>query len=99
MPTIVRKETRKRGIGGKIIKWLFIGFNLLMLIWLFSYWSEIGGKFGNLNEAEQSGAAVGTMLGTTVLMIIWGAGALILGLFVLLTRGKTVIVEERRIDD
>ncbi len=79
----------KRSFFGKIIKWTFIGFNILMLIWL------VGGvgsasreivKAGN--DAEQAGAAIGTGIGAIVIIFIWVAGATILGILTLLTRPK-----------
>ena len=79
----------KRGIFGKLFKWLFILFNLIMIIWLISYWSEIGNlveKSGS--EAERTGAAIGATLGTGLLFGIWAVVDIILGLFVLFTRPK-----------
>lgn len=46
------------------------------------------------SDAERAGGAVGATLGTGVLVFFWVAGAVILGLFALLTRGKTVVVTE-----
>jgi hypothetical protein len=40
-PIVVRREVRKRGFFGKVFKFLFVLFNVLMLIWLISYWSTV----------------------------------------------------------
>jgi uncharacterized membrane protein len=74
---------------GKIFKWLFIIFNILMLIWI------VGGV-NAANEvtraastaAEQAGASIGTGLGIAMLLGLWVFGDIILGLFVLFTRPK-----------
>lgn len=93
MPTIVRKEIRKRGFFGWVFLILFILFNLFMLAWM------IGGMSAATNtvvtgEAEQAGRAIGTALGAGIILFIWLAGAVILGLFALLTRGRKTIIEE-----
>jgi hypothetical protein len=46
------------------------------------------------SEAGRAGAAIGTALGASIIVVLWACGALILGLFVMFTRGKMVIVEE-----
>lgn len=93
MATIIRKETRKRGFFGWLFLILFILFNVLMLIWM------IGGmnaatSVATSSEAEQAGRAIGTAIGAGMILFIWVAGAIILGLFALLTRGRKTIIEE-----
>ncbi len=96
METIIRTETRKRGFIGKALKWAFILFNILMLILLVQYWAQVGEVIGaNSNEAHQAGAAVGGMIGTSMLLFFWVSGAIILGLFTLFSRGKKIIVEKK----
>lgn len=93
---MIRTETRKRGFFGHVFKWLFILFNIGMA-WAFIEGMSGAGEVYNTagSEAGRAGAAVGTALGATMLIVIWAGGALVLGLFVLFTRGKKVIVEER----
>jgi len=85
----VQLRKPKRGFFGKLIKWGFIGFNILMLVWLFSYMGSIG-EITNAtsSNAEKTGAAIGGAIGTGMLISVWGFGDIILGLFVLLTRPK-----------
>lgn len=46
-------------------------------------------------SAEEAGAAIGTVLGTGVIMMVWVMGDIIIGMFVLFTRRKKIIeVEE-----
>jgi len=60
-----------------------------MLWWLVA---TLGGAAevidGAQNEAEQTGAALGTGLGMMMILFVWGMGDLVLGLGVLLTRAK-----------
>jgi hypothetical protein len=93
---IIRRETRKRGFFGWIFKALFIIFNLVMLVWLISYWSTVGGMMNTAtSDAARTGGALGATLGTGVLALLWVAGAVVLGLFTMLTRGKLTVIEER----
>ena len=95
MATIVREEKRKRGIFGTLMWWVFIAYNVVMLIALFAGIKDAAQVSDNaISQAEKAGAAAGMMLGAGMVMTIWLVGALILGLIVALTRGKTVIVEK-----
>lgn len=94
MAQTIRTETRKRGFFGWIIKILFIAFNLLMLAWLFAG-LDIGseGIDATASEAERAGATIGATVAIGMILTFWVLGDIILGLLVLLTRGKKVIVE------
>jgi hypothetical protein len=95
--TVIQREVRKRGLFGRLFKWAFIGFNLLMAVWLIGYWVSIGEMSAGLtDEYEQAGAAIGATLGTGMIVGLWMAGAVILGLFVLLTRGQKILITEDR---
>lgn len=79
----------KRGIMGKLFKWVFILFNILMIIWLFSYFAQVGElSSAATSDAEKTGAAIGATMGTGMLLGIWVVGDIILGLLVLFTRPK-----------
>lgn len=81
----LKKPTRT--LFGKIIKYSFIAFNLLMLWWMIS---GLGGAAETMESADsaaaQAGAAIGTGLGAMFILAIWFAGDFILGLLVLFTR-------------
>ena len=94
---IVRKEVSDRTLFGKIVKWVFIVFNVLMLIIMAVSCSASGDAIANAGaeaeyaDAATAGATIGAGLLTGSLLFIWLAGAVILGLFVLLTRRKKTI--------
>jgi len=78
----------KRGIFGKLVIFLFWGFNLLMVAWIWGGTQSAVDSQAGLSGAEAAGAAIGTGIGVTLLIFIWLIGAVILGIMALLTRPK-----------
>jgi hypothetical protein len=79
----------KRGFFGKLFKWMLILFNILMVIWLFGYWAQIGDMTSDMtSDAERAGAAIGGTLGTGMILTTWVIGDIILGLATLLTKPR-----------
>lgn len=73
---------------GTIAIGAFALFNLWMLVSVVSVsmrWSEM--ERGLTNNYERAVHSIGVSLGMSHFMTQWGMGALILGLFVFLTRG------------
>lgn len=94
MPTVQREVSDRSGFG-KVIKWIFIAFNILMLIWIIAGMVGAGQVSETaVNDAERAGAAIGATLGIGMLLVLWAIGDLILGLFVLFTRRKKLITVE-----
>lgn len=93
MAKVIRKETRKRGFFGWTFRILFILFNIFMLLWLFSYWGSLS-EMNVASDAERAGAAIGGTIGSGMILTVWVFGDIILGLFVLFTRGRKTIIEE-----
>lgn len=94
MPT-VRREVSDRTIFGKIVKWLFILFNLFMIFALFRGCAATNEVIMNAqSEAERAGAGIGTALGIGALLMLWVMGDIIIGIVVLLTRRKKIIETE-----
>jgi hypothetical protein len=94
---VVRREVSDRTAFGKIVKWLFILFNLFMAFALFKGCAAVSETVASSPQgsAEQAGAAIGATLGTGMLMMFWVMGDIIIGMFVLFTRRKKIIeVEE-----
>lgn len=92
--TVVRTERRERSAIGKLVKWLFIGFNIFCAIWMTSGLSAVS-KIQTHSSAEQIGANIGATLGFAAIGSIWLFGAILLGILVLLSRGDTIIIEEK----
>lgn len=79
----------RRSLIGKIFKWGFIIFNLLMFIFTIKACGAASEVYTSSNdEFEQAGAAIGTTLGMGIMLTFWVLIDIILGLFVLFTRPK-----------
>jgi hypothetical protein len=76
---IVETHIRKRGLFGWIIVSLFWIFNAYMAVCF-------------LFDVAAPRTAFGHTVVGAALLFVWVAGAVILGLFALLTRGPTVVV-------
>lgn len=91
---IARTERRKRGFFGWFFLVVFLLFNGLMAVWLIAYWARVLPMTSAGSEGGRAGAAIGATIGTGVIISFWTCGAIVLGLFVLFTRGRKVIIEE-----
>ena len=80
----------QRSLFGKIIKWTFIGYNVLMLFWFISGLNVASdGITNSASDAEKAGATIGSGIGIMLIIFVWTAGTVILGIFTLLTRAKS----------
>lgn len=79
----------KRGFFGKLIKWSFVAFNIIMALWIFGGIQNASEGMVGMSEAEQAGATIGTGIGVALLLVVWVIGDIILGLLVLFTRPKS----------
>jgi len=80
----------KRGLLGKLIKWTFILFNILMVFLWFSYTGHVADTIQTTtSSAEEAGTLIGGTVGVGLIFAIWFFGDFILGIFVFLTRPKT----------
>jgi hypothetical protein len=95
MASVTKIEKRQRSFVGQFFYLLFIGFNLLMLVWLVSGFINISGIPAD-TDLERAGRAIGAAIGIGVILTIWVIGAMLLGIVVIVTRGEKVIVEETR---
>jgi hypothetical protein len=91
--SIVRREKYERTAFGKLIKWGFIAFNVLMIIWIVSGLSAISNMQVH-STAERAGQVIGSAIGISWLLTLWAAGDIILGILVAFTRGDKIITEE-----
>ena len=84
----------KRSIPGHISRVLFWGFNLLMVAWIIGGFNSATDGMEKMSDAEAAGAAIGTGIGMTMLVILWVLGDIILGLFYFFTRPTRQLVKK-----
>lgn len=85
----VQLRKPQRSFFGKLLKWTFILFNILMIFWLVGGVGEATKGMDAMNEAQRAGTAIGTGIGAAMIIGLWVFGDIVLGLFVLLTRPKS----------
>ncbi|UUE36569.1 zinc ribbon domain-containing protein [Pectobacterium aroidearum] len=79
----------RRSFFGKLVKWIFILFNIFMIYSVFVGLGGSGDVIQNAgSDAERAGATIGTGIGLFLLGTIWVIGDIIIGMFVFLTRPK-----------
>jgi len=84
-------ERRKRGVIGWVFLVLFWLFNIFMLISVIGGLANVSSYNDAASTAERAGASIGTAIGLSMLMGMWLAGAVVLGLCALLTQGPKII--------
>ena len=87
-------EKRKRGIFGWVFLIVFFGWNAFMLLMLFVMVNAANEMPTAGTEAGRAGAATGVALSIGGLLFVWLVGAVITGLFAMLTRGSKTIVKK-----
>ena len=80
----------KRSVAGHIARVLFWGFNIFMVIWMWSGLDATVGEEGTLGTAE----SIGVGIGVTMLLIFWVLGDIILGAFYFFTRPTRQFVKK-----
>src|ERR1017187_248752 len=88
------KEVRGRpGFFGIICRVLFWGWQALMVFWFLQYTYAVAPLMNSAaTQAEKTGTAIGVALSWGMIVFFWLAGSVILGLFVLFTRGPKMLV-------
>lgn len=87
-------ERRKRGFFGWLFLLIFLGWNIIMVIWIFAYGNTINDSMSTAtSDAARAGAQIGAGIGIFMILIVWAVGAIVTGLLALLTRGSKTIVK------
>lgn len=90
-------ERRRRGFFGWIFLIAFWLFNAFMAYAFFGGMNRAGEQMdAATSSAARAGTAIGTMIGGSMVLFWWLAGFVILGGFVLLTRGRKVTITRTR---
>lgn len=88
----VSVEKRHRGPFGWAIAILFWGFNAIMVAGLWAFATRMSAGPAATSHAEHVGAVIGGTIAFSAILWIWALGDFVLGVAMLLTRGKKVTV-------
>ena len=83
-----------RSAFGRFCKWLFIGFNLLMLALLLANCAVVIPYVGSEDPDVAMGAGLFGALLAFGIWTVWPLGALVLGILSLVTRGQRLTLEQ-----
>lgn len=86
-------EKRRRGFFGYVFLCLFWIFNAFMAFAFLKGLGDASTMLQGMSGPEKTGGEIGMVMGATVILGMWGMGAVILGLFCILTRGKREWIE------
>lgn len=95
MSRVIWIETRECGLLGRFFKRLLVVFNFLMIVWLASRFLQVGGAVsGILSGVGSESIAIVSTISAGMLVGVWFVGNVVLGVFVLMTRGKKVMITD-----
>lgn len=86
-------EKRRRGFFGYAFLSLFWAYNIFMLYAFLTGLGDAGSQLKGMSGAEKTGGEIGMVMGATFVLGVWALGAVILGLFCILTRGQREWIE------
>lgn len=91
---IYYREVRgKVGFFGAVWRFLLVGWQILMLLWFWSYTASVTSLVeSQSSDAGSLGATIGMGISWAYILFVWVCGTIILGLFVLLTRPPRILV-------
>lgn len=99
MPKGFREVREKTGFFGTVFRMLFWSWQILMVIWLVNSMGnnpKLHAAVANPHGAYAAGTILGAGVALGAIFFFWLAGSVILGLFVILTRGPRTLIS---IDD
>lgn len=81
-----QRANRTRSFLGRLSLLVFLLFNATMLVWLLLLWGAFGEDLETGNNIEHAGTIIDATATTSMVLLVWVAGAAITGLLVFLTR-------------
>jgi hypothetical protein len=88
-----REVKGKLGFFGVVWRILFYGWQVLMIIWFFSYSAEVAPLVESAtDEWTRAGASLGIAMSWGLILFFWLAGSVVLGILVLVSRPARTLV-------
>ena len=82
----------RRSAFGRAVKWAFLGFQAAMILLLLGTCAVVAPFLSNADPEVAVGAGMFGAMATALLWLAWPAGTVLLGLLVLLTRGRKRLI-------
>ena len=89
---VMLEVRERRSPFGRFAKWLFIAFQVLMILLMLGTCAAVGPFLSGADPEVVVGAGMFGAMALTTLWAIWPVGTLLLGLVVLLTRGRKRLI-------
>ena len=90
-PVLVEARERRSAFG-RAVKWTFLGFQAVMALLLLGTCTLVTPFLSNPDLEVAAGAGLFGVIATGVLWLAWPVGTALLGLLVLLTRGRKRLI-------
>lgn len=89
---VLLEVRERRGPFGRAVKSVFLGFQLLMLLGSVGTCALVGPFLGGADPEVVMGAGMFGAMALGTIWLLWPVGTLVLGLLVLLTRGRKRLI-------
>ncbi len=89
---VLLEVRERRGAFGRAVKWTFLGFQVLMCLLLLGTCALVAPFLSNPDVEVAAGAGMFGVVATSLLWLAWPVGTALLGLLVLLTRGRKRLI-------
>ena len=96
---VLLEVRERRGRFGRAVKWVFLGFQAAMILSLLGTCALVAPFLANADPEVALGAGMFGAAATAFLWLAWPVGTALLGLLVLLTRGRKRLIPAPSLPD
>ena len=98
-PPVLLEVRERRGPFGRAVKWVFLAFQAVMCLLLLGTCAFVTPFLSNPDPEVAVGAGMFGAAATALLWLAWPIGTVLLGLLVLLTRGRKRLIPAPTLSD
>ena len=96
---VLLEVRERRSAFGRAVKWAFLGFQVAMALLLLGTCAFVAPFLSSADPEVAVGAGMFGAAATGLLWLAWPVGTLVLGLLVLLTRGRKRLIPAASLSD
>jgi hypothetical protein len=89
---VLLEVRERRGPFGRVVKWVFFAFQAVMILLLLGTCAVVTPFLSNPDPEVAVGAGMFGAMATALLWLAWPVGTILLGVFMLLTRGRKRLI-------